>query len=302
MIEKKSPKVNIIIVNYNGKKRTKKCLLDINNLKYDNFETVVVENGSTNNPIDSPNDLPGELHLIINEVNKGYSAGANDGIKYSLNEGADYILLLNNDMNVPSNLLTRLIKTIQSDDGSVAVSCPIRFIDNDEIQYAGGDLKPRFAKANFYNEVKHREPYETDALLGALILISADFLEEINGLDEHYFFGHDDIDLSYTIKERGRNVLVDPSVEVYHKGSASAGTWNSFRIYHSTRNRLYFIHNKLGVVNGIIAYIYFLISRLYLVTLMTDLIKSKRMFSRETMRGFYDYYRGNESKGPDFFD
>ena len=88
------PFVSIIILNFNGADLTVPCLESLRNLKYSNYELIVVDNGSTDNSIDILKEIPW-VRLVRITQNCGSSGGYNMGLEHARGE---FILMMNNDM------------------------------------------------------------------------------------------------------------------------------------------------------------------------------------------------------------
>ena len=102
------PHVFIIILNWNGLYDTIECIESLKKSDYKKFQVLVIDNGS---------DADYQKLLEIKEIillkikeNIGFAGGVNVGIKYALDNNADYILLLNNDTIVKSDFLGLLLK------------------------------------------------------------------------------------------------------------------------------------------------------------------------------------------------
>ena len=93
------PKVSIIILNWNGLKNTICCLQSLKKITYQNYEVVVVDNGSKNKQADVLEErFKNYIHLIRNEENLGFAGGNNIAIKKVIAERkSEYVLLLNNE-------------------------------------------------------------------------------------------------------------------------------------------------------------------------------------------------------------
>ena len=114
-----SSSIFIIVLQYNNSRDTIKCLESVKELDWQNFKAVVVDNASE---IQHLNNIrlfvesqkrakEKRFKLIENRSNLGYAGGNNVGIKYALENGADYVFILNPDTTVRSNFLTKLIET-----------------------------------------------------------------------------------------------------------------------------------------------------------------------------------------------
>ena len=110
---KLTPSVYIIVLNWNGKDDTLECLASIAAIQYADFETVVVDNGSSDDSVAAIRAQRPELHIIETGQNLGFAEGNNVGIKYAMAHHADYIFILNNDTTVDPLLLQHLVSSAQ---------------------------------------------------------------------------------------------------------------------------------------------------------------------------------------------
>ena len=100
------PKITIIILNWNGKNNTLECLKSISKITYQNFKTLIVDNGSTDNSIFQIKNTCPNIKIIENKENLGFAKGNNIGIKHAIENNSQYILLLNNDTIVDKDQFT----------------------------------------------------------------------------------------------------------------------------------------------------------------------------------------------------
>src|SRR6266498_5374030 len=105
------PSVWIVVLNWNGQADTLACLESLQQLHYAERRVVVVDNGSTDGSVDALRSAGSRLAMEIIEAgtNLGYAGGNNLGIRYALDRGADFILILNNDTTVDPLLLDELL-------------------------------------------------------------------------------------------------------------------------------------------------------------------------------------------------
>src|SRR5258706_13117839 len=100
MKNKKSyPNVYVVIVNWNGKKDTETCLSSLQKIdkRIADFHMVVVDNGSSDDSIESIQKKFPHVTVLPTGENLGFTGGNNVGIEYALQKNADFIWLLNND-------------------------------------------------------------------------------------------------------------------------------------------------------------------------------------------------------------
>uniref|UniRef100_UPI0031D746BA glycosyltransferase n=1 Tax=Chitinophaga sp. TaxID=1869181 RepID=UPI0031D746BA len=135
-LQEQTPLVSIIALNFNQTTVTCEFLESTKKLTYRNFETILVDNGSSVDPtaqIEAGN-YP-NLRLILSPVNLGFTGGNNLGIEQAK---GDFVFIVNNDTEVTPDLLEHLLQPFY-EDGTIGVVCPkIRFYSHPNvIQYAG---------------------------------------------------------------------------------------------------------------------------------------------------------------------
>ena len=110
------PKISVVTLNWNRKHDTEECINALLRMSYQNFDIVVVDNGSEDASIDYLNEKFGHrIHIVANEKNLGYADGFNSGINYAMKQGAEYLFILNNDTRVHREALSELVKNAESD-------------------------------------------------------------------------------------------------------------------------------------------------------------------------------------------
>lgn len=268
-----SPSVFIIILNFNGAKDTVECLTSIQNNIYSNYNIVIVDNKSTDNSrevichyieknytkynkfesefesINSSKECV-KVTFIQSGKNQGYGHGNNIGIKYALQNKADYILVLNNDTIVEADFLTPLVDMCEKDKNIGIASCKINFYDKpDIIWFNGGKFFPCTAKVkhfNFNEKDIGQKPTETITFItGCMWLIPRKVLEDVGLINEEYFMYVEDLEFCKRITDKGYSLKVSGNSKIYHKVGSSSGHWSVFFAYWMSRNKLKFIKNGL---------------------------------------------------------
>lgn len=264
-------KISIIILNWNRPKDTVECLKSIKKLKLRRawkVQIVVVDNASTDNSVKKINKfLTNNIDkkknfkssLIENKKNLGFVGGNNVGIDHALKQDVDYLLVLNNDTVVDSELLKGLIKSAQDFPKAGAISPKIYFAKGYEfhedrykkselgkvIWYAGGniDWNNIYGMNRGVDEVdnnKFMEVEPTDFATGACMLLRAQAIKEVGKFDDKYFMYFEDSDLSMKLKKNDWLVLYTPHAHLWHKVAQSSGIGSDLNDYFITRNRMLF--------------------------------------------------------------
>lgn len=238
--------VGIVIVNYNGAKYQNDCIKSLYDMDYDSFEIIVVDSGSKDNSIQMLRDVYPKVHVLEMNDNIGVAAGNNVGIKYSIELGTEYTLLLNNDVEVDKELLTILM---QNADKTTAVVPKIYYYEpKDVLWYAGGELgwEKELASHRGYGKKDIGEFDEMREITYAptcCMLIHNSIFEKVGMIDETIFMYYDDTDFCVRMYEAGIKLLYCPKAKLWHKVSSSSGGQESkITIYYMYRNQLYYMH------------------------------------------------------------
>ena len=260
----KSPKVSIIILTWNSIGLTLEVLKDIGKLNTKGLlvETIVVDNGSTDK---TQEKLRGyklqsmSFKLIRNKKNLGFAEGNNIGMRDALKRGADYVLLMNNDVIVPRNLVVQLIKVAERDSKIGLLAPKMYFAKGYEfhkerysnkdlgkvIWYAGGmiDWDNIYSSHKGVDEVdkgQYDKQEETDVVNGACALIRKEVIEDIGYLDKKLFLYWEDADYSQRARKKGWKIVYTPKTHLWHKVSQASGIGSDLNDYFLTRNRMIF--------------------------------------------------------------
>lgn len=257
----KPPKVSIVILNWNGYQDTISCLESINKLVITNFEleAIVVDNASSNNSVDKIRKNFPKIKIIKNRTNLGFAEGNNVGIRSAIENGADYILVLNNDTILDKNLVLEFLKSAQKHNKAGVLTAKIYFAKGFEyhkskyksselgkvIWSAGGDIdwKNMYGSNHGVDEVdrgQFSKMRHTDFATGACSFLNVLALKEVGFYDKKYFLYLEDMDLSQRMKLKSWEVVYVPKAICWHKVSQSSGIGSSLNDYFITRNRLVF--------------------------------------------------------------
>lgn len=277
-----APKVFIILVNWNGWQDTIECLQSLEVLDYPNKEVVLVDNGSTDQSVQKIRaEYPG-ITLIESKENRGFAGGNNLGINYAMKKDANYFWLLNNDTVVEKNALSALVERMENNPAiGICGSKLIYYHQRDTVQVLGGGSYNKWLgiPRNFGEGQPVSLPInqkqieqELDFIIGASMLVSRKFLDEVGLLSEDYFLYYEEIDWGI---RAGDNFLLGfaPESIVYHKEGASTGASNRNKNSKSRLSDYYLVKNRFKLTLKFYPY---LLPVMYLTTLWTIVNRMRR--------------------------
>lgn len=223
------PFVGIVILTWNQREDTLECLKSVFELSYTNFRVVVVDNGSDDSTSEAIQTQFPDVDLIINESNIGVPAADNQGLEHFLQQGADYVLILNNDTVLDKALLSELVQVAeQSSDIGMTVPKIYYYGEDNLLWSAGAEWRrfpPRVVITGFGEQDGHAydTQRELDYATGCATLVSRQALEAVGLLDSVYFMYQEDYDYSERLREANYKIVYVPTAIMWHKVSASVG-------------------------------------------------------------------------------
>jgi len=140
--KKTTPKIAIILLNYNNYEDTFACVESLQRIRYPNVDIIIVDNKSTNDSLEKLYELKSEnIKIVDSGKNGGFAFGNNIGMEIAREENSDYVLLLNNDTIVTENFLDELLKCFSyEDDVGIATGRIMYNSEKDKVWYAGGKI------------------------------------------------------------------------------------------------------------------------------------------------------------------
>ena len=221
-------KLVILVLNWNQGAATVACLDTLHRAELLGAEIIVIDNGSRDGSIETLRAAYPAQRLIALPENLGYAGGNNAGLRVALAEGADLVLVLNNDTLVSPDFLPPLLLAMEQTTHAAAVCSAIHRADRPEM------LNVAYSEVRFgeRNAVKLKgvnalpgegftERREVEAVVGCCVLMRGAALREVGLLDEAYFAYHEDIDWSLRARRAGWTLVYEPFSRVYHATSGS---------------------------------------------------------------------------------
>lgn len=236
---------SVIVINWNGIKFLPNLInsLRSQSLNKKDYEVVIVDNNSSDESVSYIEKNYPEAVLVKHHSNSGFAEGCNIGFKYSSGE---YLVLINNDMELDNNWLKSLVKTADNSALTVGgVVSKVLFKNKPGyINNAGSILQPLnewpVSDRGFMEKdgPLYGKLDEVSAFCGASVLLKRSMLKQIGIFDQSFFMYFEDADLSWRGTKHGWKYLYQPASIAHHEHTGSSKEGSEFFTFHVARNRL----------------------------------------------------------------
>ncbi|PIE81483.1 MAG: hypothetical protein CSA11_03860 [Chloroflexi bacterium] len=243
-IMSESPYVALMVLNWNGRSLLEKCVPSLLQLDYDHYQLFVIDNGSEDGSIDFLESQFPQANIIALTQNKGFSGAYNEAIKLI---DADYVAILNNDIVVPPDWLTKLVKPLVTDKSMGVAGCKLLYPDGEHIQHAGAKLTYPLAYSEHYfykqkDEGQANTFTDVEYVTGAAMLVSRSVLDAIGLFDDLFSpIYYEEVDFCYRVREAGFRVVYVPQATAIHHESYTMAQRHEWQNQTFNLNRLRFI-------------------------------------------------------------
>lgn len=311
-----SPRLHVLILNWNGAADTLACLESVLASQYENYRLIVCDNDSADGSpeqilqwaegrveaVDAPatSTLDAPLTLIRTGGNLGFTGGCNVGIAHALGRGADFVFLLNNDARVEVDTLSTLVE-VARDGGASLVGA--RVLDEDGVgeQFAGSSWPGLLYGRGRGQPPGDRPAYWPSAygsgcglLIGRGLLVER-FAECGHYLDPAFFMYCEETDLCLYGRARGHGCVVARDAVIRHGlARSSGGSLNPRSYYYMTRNRIRLANRWLDARGRLLFHAWYAPSRVALQALGKGRWRARTLSA--VARGLVDGYLGRAGK------
>lgn len=204
---------SIVIVSYNTAELTLACLESLTAGDGDR-EIWIVDNASPDDTVSRVRSKFPEVHLIVNQTNRGFAAANNQALPHC---SGRYIIFLNPDTVVKKDALQKAADYMDANrhiglagakilnpDGTLQESVSYRYPGE---KHTGGETA--------------KLPGNIACVLGACMIARKELIVELGGFDEDFFLYGEDQDLAWRIREKGFSIGYIEDAEVFHWGGQS---------------------------------------------------------------------------------
>lgn len=239
-------KISVVILNYNGEKLLPQFLPSV--IEHSQTATIIVaDNASTDQSIKILETKFPSVQIIQLDKNYGFCGGYNRALKQV---DAEYIVLLNSDVEVTAEWLTPMIKLLESNPSIAAVQPKIlSYNQKEKFEYAGAgggfidSLGYPFCRGRLFDYTEkdsgqYNDTCEIFWATGACMVVRSATYHQLEGLDEDFFAHMEEIDLCWKIQRNGARVFYCGDSHVYHLGAGTLARSNPRKTYFNFRNGL----------------------------------------------------------------
>ncbi len=238
------PRTRIVVLNWNGRDMTAECLRSLLAMDAKDLEILVIDNGSRDGSVEYLRSTFPQGQVVANGRNLGFAAACNIGMERGLEEGAEFVLLVNNDTLVAPGMLKELLLAAESEPRAAIVSPKIFYFDHPaRLWWGGGRYSlwrglPSHIGRRSDDRGQHDKPRSVDWATGCVMLLRCAALRDFGFFDERIFGNGEDLDLSLRARKRGWRILYAPRAEVWHKEGFDyrRNVGEHVRIFTASRN------------------------------------------------------------------
>lgn len=292
------PKVGIVVLHWSGVNNTRQCLKSLQAVEYSNARIYLIDNASLDQGgAKLKMEFSGTVQFIQNERNLGYAGGNNAGIKRALEDGCDFVLIINNDTVAKPDFLNQLIKAALADPKIGMVGPKILYSDPpNKIWFAGGRL-------NWHSGVRvghvgvgetdhgqHDQSGQTNWLTGCCLLVRSGLIEKVGLLPEKYFLYFEDIDWSVAAQRAGWRLAFEPKGVIWHAEASEAESVSPKKFYYQARNYLMFVKRYANWRQRMVFGLFFIVY--YGSLLVRNILSGRNQANSMFWRGVHDYFKG----------
>ena len=247
-------RVSIIIVSWNALELLQRCLPSVVATDFDGFEIILADNASSDGSANWVREHLPTVRIVRHPENWGFARGNNEAVRHAL---GDLIVLLNNDVEVPSDWLRPIIERFDQVPGLGAAQPKLHQFDaRDTFEYSGaaGGFLDRwgypFARGRVFDTLeKDVGQYDGSRDIfwasGTCLAVRKTVWEASGGLEEAFFMHMEEIDLCWRIRRTGWTIECVTESEVYHIGGGSLPAGNPRKTYLNFRNNLLMLYRNL---------------------------------------------------------
>ena len=235
------PLVSVVVVNFNGKKFLDDCLSSLARQTFRDFETILVDNGSSDGSADYIRERYPSVMLVETGKNLGFAGGTNAGIRAAQGE---FVFTLNNDTVADPCMLEEIVKPMQAEP--TVGMCGTKMVLPDGRINSTAICLSRSGAAwdRGMGEADHGQfdtAEETFGPCAGAALYRRSMLDDIGLFDEDFFLFMEDVDLAFRGRLAGWKCRYVPTARAVHVHGGTAGFRSDLSVYYGNRNLVWYV-------------------------------------------------------------
>jgi GT2 family glycosyltransferase len=245
-------KVGVVTVTYNSATVLEEFLDSLASQTHSPLVLYAVDNASGDATVAKLRQHSGiSIVVIPNEQNLGVAEANNEGIRAALEDGCEYVLLLNNDTVFPGDMIAELLAGLDAHQCEMTTARMYYHDHPDRIWCAGGRISPWRGYDVVHDgadQADHGQfdvPRAVEYTPTCCLMARRSVFEKVGLMDGRYFVYVDDVDFLYRCRKRGLSLWYIPSARLWHKVSSLTTSVSNFTLRYCTRNRVYFVRKHL---------------------------------------------------------
>ncbi len=247
-----NPSVHVVVLNRNGRALLSDCFRSLFASDYPNLTVWLADNASADDSLAWTREAFPQVRIVETGGNLGWSGGNNAGIRKALEAGADYVWILNNDVEVAPDCISKQIELAEQPGGPAIVGPMIYYYDDrNAVWFEGGkidfdSLRAEHCSRDVFQALPHAQRFIT----GCALMVHRSVFERIGLIDERLFIYWEDTDFCVRATRAGFAVGFVADAVMYHKVGAYSATDHAqqspFQAYNLLRSEMLFWRKHLG--------------------------------------------------------
>ena len=245
------------MLNWNSYSHTIRCLESLQELDYDNYYIVVVDNNSADDSVAHISTAFPDVEIIRSETNRGYAGGHELTVQHMLADGkTDSIWILNNDTVISPLALRAFMNAYDLYGnalyGGIALEGKNRYLKMRLFEFSRNGLFLNYHDLDnipYDSYFQSTEPREVHNLHGSTLFIPLTVLRQYGFMDTSFFMYAEEYDYCLRLAKEGVKSILVPESIVHHEGGASGSKKSALggvMQYYRVRNRLIFFRRHVS--------------------------------------------------------
>ena len=300
-----------MILNYNGGELLKDCVESFAKVTFPNLEVLVIDNGSSDGSLEPLYQITPKPRILKSRVNLGYTGGNNLGIETALQNGADYVLVVNADVLVLNpDFIRELVEFSDARDDAGIVGPKVFFRSEDRVQNTIIQV-PKLTSTSLWWFVQRfgkkrlqsgDHVLEVPVLNGVCILLRKEMLEDVGFFDLDTFMYREDTDLALRANTKGWKSYYLPTPSILHLQKNEGYDYLSLVNFLLKRNAVHVLlknRRRFDAFGFAASAIILTLARAMIATIRGDRVAENWRFLRVLSGAIVCALRGNV-ESPDF--